>query len=45
LDRLRQEKDTEIAILQEGMDSTLNELAEAQQVLSFEIFLIPLSDP
>jgi huntingtin-interacting protein 1-related protein len=32
LERLKQDKDTEIAILQEGMDSTLSDLAEAQQV-------------
>ena len=32
LDRLRDEKDQEIAILQEGMDSTIQQLSEAQQV-------------
>jgi hypothetical protein len=32
LDHLRDEKDQEIAILQEGMDSTLQQLSEAQQV-------------
>ncbi len=32
LDRLREEKDQEIAILQEGMDATLQQLSEAQQV-------------
>ncbi|TFK94399.1 cytoskeleton assembly control protein [Polyporus arcularius HHB13444] len=31
LDRLREEKDQEIAILQEGMDATLQQLSEAQQ--------------
>ncbi|KAH9950879.1 cytoskeleton assembly control protein [Amylocystis lapponica] len=31
LERLRDEKDQEIAILQEGMDSTIQELSEAQQ--------------
>ncbi|KAF7981125.1 hypothetical protein HWV62_34857 [Athelia sp. TMB] len=31
MDRLREEKDQEIAILQEGMDSTIQELSEAQQ--------------
>jgi len=32
LEHLRDEKDQEIAILQEGMDSTLQQLSEAQQV-------------
>lgn len=32
LERLRDEKDQEIAILQEGMDSTLQQLSEVQQV-------------
>ena len=32
VDRVREEKDNEIAILQEGMDTTLQQLAEAQQV-------------
>lgn len=32
LERLRDEKDQEIAILQEGMDSTLQQLSDAQQV-------------
>lgn len=32
LERLREEKDQEIAILQEGMDSTIQQLHEAQQV-------------
>ena len=32
LDRLRDEKDQEIAILQEGMDATIQQLSEAQQV-------------
>jgi chromosome segregation ATPase len=31
LDRLREEKDQEIAILQEGMDATIQQLSEAQQ--------------
>ncbi|KAH8099269.1 cytoskeleton assembly control protein [Cristinia sonorae] len=31
LERLRDEKDAEIAILQEGMDSTIQQLSEAQQ--------------
>ncbi|KZP25441.1 ANTH-domain-containing protein [Athelia psychrophila] len=31
MDRLRDEKDEEIAILQEGMDSTIQELSDAQQ--------------
>ncbi|KAI0719942.1 cytoskeleton assembly control protein [Cerioporus squamosus] len=31
LERLREEKDQEIAILQEGMDATLQQLSEAQQ--------------
>jgi len=34
LERLREEKDQEIMILNEGMDDTLKELGEAQQVLS-----------
>ena len=32
VDRIREEKDQEIAILQEGMDSTIKQLHEAQQV-------------
>lgn len=32
LERLRDEKDQEIAILQEGMDSTIQQLSDAQQV-------------
>lgn len=32
LERLREEKDQEIAILQEGMDATIQQLSEAQQV-------------
>jgi len=31
LERLREEKDQEIAILQEGMDSTIQQLSDAQQ--------------
>jgi hypothetical protein len=34
LEHLRDEKDQEIAILQEGMDSTLQQLSEVQQVCS-----------
>ena len=33
LERLREEKDQEIMILQEGMDSTIQQLSEAQQVI------------
>ena len=32
VDRIRQEKDQEIEILQEGMDATIEQLREAQQV-------------
>lgn len=32
LEHLRDEKDQEIAILQEGMDSTIQQLSDAQQV-------------
>ena len=32
LDRLRDEKDQEISLLQEGMDATIQQLHEAQQV-------------
>jgi hypothetical protein len=32
LERLREEKDQEIAILQEGMDTTIMQLSDAQQV-------------
>ncbi len=32
MERLREEKDEEIMILQEGMDSTIKQLSEAQQV-------------
>ncbi len=35
LERLRDEKDQEIMILQAGMDSTIEQLSEAQQVCSF----------
>jgi len=42
LERLRDEKDQEIMILQAGMDSTIEQLSEAQQVhetrISFPIF-------
>ena len=31
LERLREEKDQEIMILQEGMDSTIQQLSETQQ--------------
>jgi hypothetical protein len=34
LEHLRDEKDQEIAILQEGMDSTLQQLSDVQQVCS-----------
>jgi uncharacterized protein YqeY len=34
LEHLRDEKDQEIAILQEGMDTTLQQLSEVQQVCS-----------
>lgn len=33
LERLREEKDQEIMILQEGMDSTIQQLSDAQQVM------------
>jgi hypothetical protein len=33
MERLRDEKDQEILILQEGMDSTLQQLSDAQQVI------------
>jgi len=32
VERIREEKDQEIMILQEGMDSTIQQLSEAQQV-------------
>lgn len=32
MERLKDEKDQEILILQEGMDATLQQLSEAQQV-------------
>jgi len=32
LERLREEKEQEIAILQEGMDSTIQQLSDVQQV-------------
>ena len=34
IDRVREEKDAEIAVLQEGMDQSLQQLADAQQVWS-----------
>ena len=34
MEHLRDEKDQEIAILQEGVDSTLQQLSEVQQVCS-----------
>ena len=33
MERLREEKDQEIMILQEGMDSTIQQLSEAEQVI------------
>jgi hypothetical protein len=35
LDCLREEKDREIMILQEGMDSTIQQLSDAQQVKAY----------
>jgi hypothetical protein len=35
VDRVREEKDEEIAILQESVDSTIQQLGEAQQVNQF----------
>ena len=35
VERLREEKDQEIAILQEGMDNTIQQLSEAQQACLF----------
>lgn len=35
LERLREEKDQEIAILQEGMDSTIQQLSDVHQVSVF----------
>ena len=32
VDRVREEKDAEIEVLQAGMDATIQQLAEAQQV-------------
>ena len=32
MERLREEKDQEISLLQEGMDATIQQLQEAQQV-------------
>lgn len=41
LERLREEKDQEIMILQEGMDSTIQQLSEAQQVyLAYKLISI-----
>jgi len=37
LERLREEKDQEIMILQEGMDSTIQQLSEAQQVIQLPV--------
>jgi len=39
LERLREEKDQEIAILQEGMDSTIQQLSDIQQVR--DVVLVP----
>lgn len=39
MERLREEKDQEIMILQEGMDSTIEQLNEAQQVILSTTFL------
>ena len=44
LDRLRDEKDQEIAILQEGMDSTIQQLSDAQQVNSLLGVMSVISD-
>jgi hypothetical protein len=43
LERLRDEKDQEIMILQAGMDSTIEQLSEAQQVPLFNRVLDPNS--
>jgi hypothetical protein len=42
MERLREEKDQEIMILQEGMDSTIEQLNEAQQVIfcTINLFLL-----
>jgi hypothetical protein len=44
LERLRDEKDQEIAILQEGMDSTIQQLSDAQQAgyLTYSQLLVVL---
>ena len=39
LERLRDEKDQEILILQEGMDSTLQQLSEVQQVICLVLII------
>jgi hypothetical protein len=41
LERLREEKDEEIMILQEGVDSTLQKMADIQAVMPHYAFLIP----
>ena len=47
MERLREEKDAEIAILQEGMDSTIQQLSETQQVCSgfrrFDLYNLNIS--
>ena len=40
MERLRDEKDQEIAILQEGMDATIQQLHESQQVSYFRYLVI-----
>jgi hypothetical protein len=40
LERLRDEKDQEILILQEGVDSTLHQLRETQQASKLIVSLI-----
>lgn len=44
MERLRDEKDQEILILQEGMDSTIQRLSEAQQVRWLSSALFPDAD-
>ncbi len=43
IERIREDKDQEIAILQEGMDSTIQQLSDAQQVRICMLYFALLS--
>jgi hypothetical protein len=44
MERLREDKDQEILVLEEGMNDTIQRLKDAQQVTGFLAFRLPTSD-